>query len=249
MAGTSSDNLFIGDLVLPNDMGEDGVRAVFAQYGEVTMCRLLPAKPGAKRCALVRYSSVEEATSVLELLNGFIPQGLAEPIVVKYASPPPAAGGAPGKGFAPSGPGAHAGGMAGKGAWGGKGSSQPASAPPPSGHGMDDICNALDNSGALPGGKTFTNDEGCIFVGGLPSDCTDYHLYRMFSSFGPISPKGIRAMKVPGSDQCKGFGFVNYLVPASAQVAIQTMNGMLMPDGRALKVTAKGDTTPRPQQQ
>jgi len=210
------------------------------------MCKLLPPKPGAKRCCLVRYSSVEEATSVLELLNGFIPQGLAEPIVVRYATAPGAYGGGKGGGAAPyNGGGAPAGGGGiGKGGGGGMGGGfkggKDGGAPPASGHSMDDIVRALDNSGALPGGKTFTNDEGCIFVGGLPPDCTDYHLYRMFSSFGPISPQGIRAMCHPGTDQCKGFGFVNYLVPASAHVAIQTMNGMMMPDGRALKVTPKG---------
>jgi len=253
MNSPPSDSLFIGDLALGEGMGEPDVKAVFAQYGEVTQCKLLPEKPGMKRCALVRYSSVDEATSVKELLHGFIPQGLAEPITCRFANAQGGGKGGPQPGFAPYGNGAApaAGGKGGPpqgmgGMGGGKGGGKSCSeqgAPPASGHSMDDICRALDNSGALPGGKTFTNDEGCLFVGNLPADCTDYHLYRMFSSFGPISPQGIRSMCHPGTQQCKGFGFINYLVPASAQVAIQTMNGMLMPDGRSLKVTLKNDRT------
>jgi len=211
------------------------VKQVFDQYGTVVRCKHLTGKLGCKDAALVEYSTVEEANAVKQLLDGFIPQGLIEPVAIKvcdkgqgkgkdkdkspsaftpYNAAPVAAtfgGVAPGT----------------NGASDGTGNSM-----------SDQICAALDKSGALPGGTSFVNEDSQLFVGSLPSCCTNYHLYRMFSSFGPIAPNGVRVM-VDATGQCSGYGFVNFLVQTSGQVAIQTMNGMLMPDGQALAVQVK----------
>merc|ERR1712217_952571 len=52
------------------------------------------------------------------------------------------------------------------------------------------------------------------------------------------APKGVKAMM--GDDgKCKGIGFVNYLEPQSAELAISVYNGTAMPEGGRLKVAIK----------
>jgi len=245
-AQTPSDNLFIQNL--PVGLQQEQCQEIFAQYGEVQGCKVMDN--GTKCAALVRFSSPDEALSVKELLDGFIPQGLEAPVNVRYANNPKGQGkGAAqgGVGFSPTGTaanGAHAmsaGGMGkgGGGAVGGigmsaGGMSHGAQGAVAGGVSMDQICDALEASGALPADKS---EEGTLFVGNLPPDCNDKHLYRMFAPFGPVA--AVRAMNNPGTNTCKGIGFVNYSVSASAQVAIDTMNGMTMPDGRNLNVKIK----------
>mmetsp|Transcript_17101 Transcript_17101/g.43012 ORF Transcript_17101/g.43012 Transcript_17101/m.43012 type:complete len:212 (-) Transcript_17101:121-756(-) len=95
----------------------------------------------------------------------------------------------------------------------------------------------LQYAGVLPGGK-WTNDENALFIGGLPTDTTDGDLYEIFAPFGAIPTRGVRAMTNPDGT-CKGIGFINFLENASAQNAIATLNGTMMPDGTALKVSIK----------
>jgi len=241
-AQVPSDNLFIGDL--PVGLQQEQCQEIFAQYGEVQACKVMDN--GNKCAALVRFTGQDEATAVKDLLDGFIPQGLEAPVMVRYANPKGQGKGVAqgGAGFSPIGTasnGAHgmnAGGM-GKGGGGGIGMSaggmgQGAQGMSAGGVSMDQICDALEASGALPADKS---EEGTLFVGNLPPDCDDKHLYRMFAPFGPVS--AVRAMMQPGTNACKGIGFVNYSVAASAQVAIDTMNGMTMPDGRNLNVKIK----------
>eukprot|EP00446_Apocalathium_sp_SHHI-4_P003238 CAMPEP_0177194408 /NCGR_PEP_ID=MMETSP0367-20130122/22960_1 /TAXON_ID=447022 ORGANISM="Scrippsiella hangoei-like, Strain SHHI-4" /NCGR_SAMPLE_ID=MMETSP0367 /ASSEMBLY_ACC=CAM_ASM_000362 /LENGTH=94 /DNA_ID=CAMNT_0018642359 /DNA_START=6 /DNA_END=287 /DNA_ORIENTATION=+ len=80
-----SDNLFVGDL--PPHIQKEQFEAIMSAYGTVTSCRVMPAKnPGQKASALVRFQSVDEATWVVENLNGNLAEGLAEPIVCRYAN-------------------------------------------------------------------------------------------------------------------------------------------------------------------
>merc|ERR1712046_493500 len=97
---------------------------------------------------------------------------------------------------------------------------------------------ALEKAGAFPGGSRYSNDENTLFVGGLPVDATDYGLYRMFSSFGGIAPRGVKAM-LNEDGSCKGFGFVNFLDQGAAQMAISTLNGAQMQDGAMLQISIK----------
>eukprot|EP00443_Scrippsiella_acuminata_P132435 CAMPEP_0115726808 /NCGR_PEP_ID=MMETSP0272-20121206/82086_1 /TAXON_ID=71861 /ORGANISM="Scrippsiella trochoidea, Strain CCMP3099" /LENGTH=330 /DNA_ID=CAMNT_0003170277 /DNA_START=87 /DNA_END=1076 /DNA_ORIENTATION=- len=77
-----SDNVFVGDL--PEDFTQDQCLAVFQNYGAVTSCRVMPPKQaGKKASALVRFSSADEASWVVENLNGNIAEGILTPIVVK----------------------------------------------------------------------------------------------------------------------------------------------------------------------
>jgi len=104
---------------------------------------------------------------------------------------------------------------------------------------MTVIVRGFEDSGGLPGGRTFTNDDGAVFVGGLSPDCTDLDLYRIFAPFGAIAPRGVKAMMEEDRLTCRGFGFVNFLDGESAQAAIQTLHGTVLPDGGSLKVHIK----------
>eukprot|EP00927_Polykrikos_kofoidii_P021774 TRINITY_DN2051_c0_g1_i1.p1 TRINITY_DN2051_c0_g1~~TRINITY_DN2051_c0_g1_i1.p1 ORF type:complete len:676 (-),score=126.69 TRINITY_DN2051_c0_g1_i1:121-2052(-) len=77
------DNLYISGL--PVDIDDESVRNLFCGYGNVVQCKVLPPKMG-QLCtvALVRYESEPEATAVKNLLNGNIPEGLQQPITIKY---------------------------------------------------------------------------------------------------------------------------------------------------------------------
>merc|ERR1711994_118454 len=81
---------------------------------------------------------------------------------------------------------------------------------------------------------------GALYINGLPPSCQDLHLYRLFAPFGPIAPKGVRAVTGPDGS-CKGFGFVNYLDMTAAQNAIMIMNGAQLPDGTIMGVSVKAE--------
>jgi len=286
LGAVPSNIVYVSDMILPDGGNEEQVKEIFGQYGSVQHVRLLSGNHGASRCAIVRYASMEEATTVIALLNGNCPQGLSSPVQIKYANAP---GGSSGGGVAPSrgAPAASArfspygngnagvniaglgmpgmagmpgmsgmagmAGMAGMGGMGGvpgmgmgmgAGLGNVALSPPgpgpvgPDGISMDMICTALEKSGSLPGGSDFKDESACLYVGNLPSDTTDIHLYRMFCSFGPLAPNGIKT-RYNQRPPAGAYGFVNYLIPASADAAIQTLNGQMLPDGQQLKVSRK----------
>merc|ERR1719369_2239526 len=113
---TPSDNIYVGDL--PADIDEARLGAVFGAYGTVKSSKILP---GPGKCgALIRYTTTEEATWVVENLNGNIAQGLESPIKVNFARPPVGEG--KGDRFSPYG----GGGVGGKGCCG-KGAMEPGS--------------------------------------------------------------------------------------------------------------------------
>lgn len=106
-----SDNVFVGDL--PAEITNDQVAEIFGAYGTVVQCRALPPKGGqTKASALVRFGSVEEATWIIDNLNGNLAEGLEEPIICRYANNN--GGGSGGGGRIPP---VLSSGAAGKGAW------------------------------------------------------------------------------------------------------------------------------------
>jgi len=95
------------------------------------------------------------------------------------------------------------------------------------------------SSQTVPGGR-WDNDENTLFIGGLPSNMTSLDMYHMFSSFGPIAPRGATAMIDKEADKCTGIGFVNFMEPEAAQTATRALNGFPLPDGTWLTVKKKG---------
>merc|ERR1712232_1035771 len=71
---------------------EAQLNSVLSAYGQIQELRLLPPAASGKRAALIRFASTAEAEWIVENLNGNIPQGMSEPIAVKYKTPPPGKG-------------------------------------------------------------------------------------------------------------------------------------------------------------
>eukprot|EP00927_Polykrikos_kofoidii_P068669 TRINITY_DN639_c0_g1_i1.p1 TRINITY_DN639_c0_g1~~TRINITY_DN639_c0_g1_i1.p1 ORF type:complete len:259 (+),score=34.79 TRINITY_DN639_c0_g1_i1:55-777(+) len=224
-----SQTLFIGDL--PNDISEDRLKTVFGAYGNVTHCKTLNPSQHGKAAALLEFETQEEATWILDNVNGNIPQGLTEPVVVKYKESSGKGGGSK-SGSSQGGnrwePYSNGGKDGGKG--GGKGVSSTS---------ISVLVKGLYDSSALPGGKNWTNDDSTIFVSGLPEDTTDFDLYKIFAPFGAIAPRGVTAMMEKDTQICKGVGFINYLDAKASSAAISTLNGTTLPNGRTLKVSVK----------
>lgn len=103
--------------------------------------------------------------------------------------------------------------------------------------GMDEILKLVSNGKFLPGAE-LTNEDNALFVSGLPLDCDDLHLYKLLAPFGAIIQHGVTAMKHPDGT-CKGFGFVNFVDAAGLQAAIDTIDGMQLPDGTTISAHEK----------
>jgi len=235
VGGQASDNVFVSQL--PSGLNEEQVNQLFSQYGTVTSVKIVSKPDQEGTAALVRFATEAEAAFIVEGMNGNIPQGLSTPVQTRFAGTP---GGGKGGG-APAGGAGFPGGVERASPYpqtqlpqsAGKGLGKPGDIP------MEQIVKGLEESGGLPGGDGRDKSQMIeVFVLGLPADTTDLHMYRMFAPFGQIAPKGANVM-TDMSGACKGFGFVNFLAIESAQLAIQTLNGAILPNKRVLKVELK----------
>ena len=81
--------------------------------------------------------------------------------------------------------------------------------------------------------------NACLFIYHLPVAWTDSDLWNCFA---PFAPPGVLLKALVYKDRAtglsKGFGFVDYDNPLSAQNAINAMNGMAV-DGKRLRVELK----------
>lgn len=242
-----SPTVFVGNL--PGDITDDQVNEIFGAYGNIQSCKALPARnPGMKGAAIITFQSLEESQWVQQNLNGNIAQGLTEPCTVKYSNPTPK-----GAGIVKGGDANGYGKAAGKG----KGYTTPYTPPGKNGGGKaatgqeatgkggasETTCDILTLiKGIAPAcpGHERVPDEHQVYITGLPSDTTDLDLYKMFSPFGAINQKGVKAMR--RDNQCSGIGFVDFTDAAMAQLAIDTLNGTTMPDGTVLQLMIKNST-------
>lgn len=247
-------NVFIGDL--PAYITLQDCEAIFQGYGTVVQCKVMePKNEGQKSSALVRFANVEEAQWVVENLNGNIAEGLEEPVVARFANPPGSKwekGGSKGTGAGAWNAGcwqqsaraepyggkgvkgsSWAGSGAAPGAWAGSGKGAGKAPPPGSFRALYD---AVKKGGLLGGG--LVPNECQIYAKNLPADTTDLDLYKLFAPFGAVAPSGTKAM-LNEDGTCKGFGFVDYVDPISAQAAIEALNGFAMPDGSTISVATK----------
>mmetsp|Transcript_87996 Transcript_87996/g.138952 ORF Transcript_87996/g.138952 Transcript_87996/m.138952 type:complete len:569 (+) Transcript_87996:90-1796(+) len=87
-----SDRIFVSRL--PPYMTDEMLEEVFGNYGTVVSTSVIqnakPSKDGLESVCLITMSSQEEAASLLQKLDGNIPDGLLEPVSIKFASGTPA---------------------------------------------------------------------------------------------------------------------------------------------------------------
>jgi len=220
---------------LPAGMTDKTLKDVFGSYGTLKDFRNLA---GSKSCILV-FDSVEEAKWVVENLDGNMPEGITDPVNVKFA-PNFSAGAAPGGGWnrdnrsTPYGAGAGGG-----GGWNAKpGPAWAAGQQGSTGGSIQGLKRAMQ--AALPGGamKGHAADECQVYIKGLPADTTNADLYDIFSPFGAIPPRGVKAMQNHDGN-CNGVGWVDFIDATCAQTAASTLNGTMMVDGTTLRCHLK----------
>merc|ERR1719277_2364477 len=101
---------------------------------------------------------------------------------------------------------------------------------------MKGLIHALVKAGNLPGAGQ--NPDAALYVQGLPSDCSDNDLYKLFNPFGALAAQGVKCM-LTDDGSCKGIAFVNYQDQSVAEAAAAKFNGTVLPDGSHLVVKLK----------
>eukprot|EP00929_Paragymnodinium_shiwhaense_P073470 TRINITY_DN37448_c0_g1_i1.p1 TRINITY_DN37448_c0_g1~~TRINITY_DN37448_c0_g1_i1.p1 ORF type:complete len:859 (+),score=163.80 TRINITY_DN37448_c0_g1_i1:80-2656(+) len=89
------DNLYVKGL--PPEFSQDELQLLFAKFGSVKRCRLLPpvqhegsnGKAGFSQtdaAGLVQMGTIEEASSAIQALNGTVPEGVGARMIVRFAA-------------------------------------------------------------------------------------------------------------------------------------------------------------------
>ena len=92
--------------------------------------------------------------------------------------------------------------------------------------------------GAAPSSGEVKGPVGAnLFVFHVPAEWTESDMYAHFSSYGNLL--AYRIARERESNRPKGFAFVSYDNPMSAQAAISGLNGMMVSNGKRLKVSLK----------
>ena len=97
----------------------------------------------------------------------------------------------------------------------------------------------LDSNG---GGDMPVVEETKLFVGNLSWDTTDNSLGDAFSRYGTVVEARVVTDRFTGKS--RGFGFIEYDNPTSADDALEGMNGYEV-DGRRIRVDRANKRAPR----
>ncbi len=238
-------NLYVS--YLPKDYTQLELEALFRPFGTIITSKiLLDTTTGLSRgVGFVRYDKRSEAELAIDALNGKMVARCTQPLLVKFANQPSAAGGI---GAGASITGVHApiqvtGGTRRTGAYGSTVGGpmrhtlanlryNPVSAlttPTPQSVGLATVP-------ALPSLQTPSAQGWCIFVYNLPENTQDQLLYQLFSPFGAIA--SVKVIKDMNTGKCKRYGFVNMINYEEAYRAILSLNGFEY-EGKPLQVSFK----------
>jgi RNA recognition motif-containing protein len=247
-APATTHKLFIG--MVPKTFTEDDLRPIFTPFGEIKDMNILRGSDGQSRgCGFILFKDVPSAVQAITTLDGKIKlEGSSSNLVVQFATSGqksqtpavpavtpqiPVMGGyptmvqQPQTFMDPYGLGAAA-------------YTQYVLPQTPTGY-------TFATTPAIPAstGGLGSNKEGPpganLFIYHLPKDYTDASLMALFSQFGAIVSSKIVTDKDTG--ESKGYGFISYESPESAQLAIANTNGMQLHGGKRLKVEVKNART------
>ena len=237
--GPAGCNLFIYHC--PANWGDDDLKTAFAAYGQIVSATIMKDKTTglSKGFGFVSFDNPIAAQQAIMAMNGLEIEGKRLKVELKQPKVPQ--GGAMVGNMAMAPYGLMMGGMGGMGGamqpWGGMGNMQMM--------GMGGM--GAMGMGAMGGGGGGNKGgpPGCnLFIYHVPPTWGDDDIRLCFAPFGTVISALI--MKDRATGVSKGYGFVSYDNPLSANAAVQAMNGMQV-DGKRLKVelkTAKGQGTP-----
>jgi len=258
--GEGNDNIYVDGL--PAEIDNSSIQQIFSVYGTITSIKAMPGKrPGQKGAALIRWSTADEAEWLVTNVNGQVPVGLEEAVVIRFANQErrDKGGGKGDKGGGKSYSKSYDGGKGYKGYSDGMYDTAPRSSPydqsfqfqggkgdagsGPRGAGqgvsdadINDVVQGFMRSGQMPGGVKHA--ELCLYVSGLPRNTTELDMYKIFSPFGALSQRGVTVMQMQDGS-ATGVGFVDFQDPQACQMAVATLNGSTLPDGCVLSVKPK----------
>jgi len=258
-------NLYVSGL--PKHMTQPDLERLFSSCGNIITSRILcdnitggPSKPDgslpglSKGVGFIRFDQRVEAERAIAKLNGTIPEGATEPIVVKFANnpsnnakaiPPLAAYLAPQAARRALGAALH---PASRFSPYGLPTGLPLDLNLKEGPGKAVLASkALARYSPLTGdllagqsllpGMAATNGSGwCIFVYNLAPETEENILWQLFGPFGAV--QNVKVIRDLQTNKCKGFGFVTMTNYEEALVAIQSLNGYTL-GNRVLQVSFK----------
>mmetsp|Transcript_28042 Transcript_28042/g.65858 ORF Transcript_28042/g.65858 Transcript_28042/m.65858 type:complete len:255 (+) Transcript_28042:57-821(+) len=209
-----SEELFVTGL--PMDSTSEMAKQIFSQYGSVKETTVLPVSPGKQAAAgFVVMNSVEDARWIVEHVNGNVPQGLANPVTVVFATPKSMRPGGGGKGAAMKG---MMKGMKGSGM------------PPDMMQMMQMFMSAMGGMGGMGGGKGGGWGKGggarpptgsVIRLQGLPFSASNDEIQQFFAGYGLTGRMHIQA---DAGGRPTGIGFVEFVSPEEAKRAYNEKN-------------------------
>jgi len=200
-----SDNLYVSEL--PPETTEESLRKMFGPG--VTQCKVLPSKiPGSCRVALVRFSSVKEATTVREILNGAIPPDFSKPVRIRFC------GKLDGKG-----------GSLGKGSSSGMHRFEPYSIPSAALYQETQLMNAAAFGSSQTTDRKEAPPSDNLYITGLPLGLDNETLKAMFSQYGVVVQCKVLD---PRPDATSSHALVRFSTVDEAVVVKQALSGYIM---------------------
>eukprot|EP00878_Enallax_costatus_P002507 GHUV01002687.1.p1 GENE.GHUV01002687.1~~GHUV01002687.1.p1 ORF type:complete len:330 (+),score=66.62 GHUV01002687.1:218-1207(+) len=204
-----SDNLYAKNL--PNTITEDELRSLFSPCGSVIECRVLHSGAGrggegAGAGALIRMSSVSEASQAIQHLHNQRLQGSPMPLVVRYADSHEQKMKKAARQYKQFDRFGYGSGM-------------------PMGGGYHQQHQGPSHMGYYsPASSSQYGGGVCsVYIKYLPEPTDKLWLYEKFAPYGAVL-----SVKVLTNENgtCRGVGFINYGDPDAAARAVAAMNGM-----------------------
>lgn len=259
-------NLYVSGF--PKYMTQLNLEHMFIPYGKIITSRILTENnhymdphlstvvPQSKGVGFIRFDQRHEAENAIHCLNGTMPEGFTEPLVVKFANNPANASKIiPNLAtyIHPQFTARIAGQLnplsnrfryipftsltSGKAMFNIAKGMQRYS---PLGDIAPDAAAAVASSTAMPTSPVLAGTGWSIFVYNLAPETEESLLWQLFGPFGAV--QSVKVIRDPQTNKCKGFGFVTMTNYDEAAMAIQSLNGYTV-GSRILQVSFKTNKT------